>query len=132
MRKLLNTLFVNQTDVYLSLDGGNVVLLKDKERLGRVPLHNLEAIITFGYTGASPALMGYCAENNISLVFCTRNGRFLARVIGGSKGNVVLRKSQYRISDDEKNSAQIARNFILGKIFNAKWNLERIKRDYQL
>src|SRR5690625_621073 len=132
MRKLLNTLYVTQTDIYLSLDGGNVVLLKGEEKVARIPLHNLEAIVTCGYTGASPALMGYCAENNISIVFLTRNGRFLARVIGSSKGNVVLRKSQYRISDDEKNSAQIARNFILGKIFNAKWNLERIKRDYQL
>lgn len=69
MKRLLNTLFVNQTDVYLSLDGGNVVLLKNEEKLGRVPLHNLESIVTFGYTGASPALMGYCAENNISIVF---------------------------------------------------------------
>src|SRR5699024_4468565 len=132
MKRLLNTLFVNQTDVYLSLDGGNVVLLKNEEKLGRVPLHNLESIITFGYTGASPALMGYCAENNISIVFCTRNGRFLARVIGESRGNVTLRKKQYRLSDDEEASAMIARNFILGKTYNAKWILERMTRDYAL
>lgn len=132
MRILLNTLFVNQTDVYLALDGGNVVLLKEEEKLGRVPLHNLESIVTFGYTGASPALMGYCAENNISLTFCTKNGRFLARVIGKSKGNVILRKRQYRFSDDERISALIARNFILGKTYNAKWILERMTRDYPL
>lgn len=130
MKRLLNTLFVNQTDVYLSLDGGNVVLLKDEEKLGRVPLHNLESIVTFGYTGASPALMGYCAENNISIVFCTKNGRFLARVVGKSRGNVTLRKIQYRLSDDEGASTFIARNFILGKTYNAKWMLERMTRDY--
>ncbi len=93
MRKLLNTLFVTQPDVYLSLDGDNIVLLKEKERLGRLPLHNIEAIVAFGYTGASPALMGYCAEKDISIVFLTMNGRYLARVIGKSRGNVVLRKS---------------------------------------
>lgn len=77
MRKLLNTLFITQPDVYLSLEGENVVLLKDQEKLGRLPLHNLESIVAFGYTGASPALMGYCAERNISLVFLTMNGVFL-------------------------------------------------------
>jgi len=132
MKKLLNTLFVTQPDVYLSLDGDNVVLLKDQERLGRLPLHNFESIVAFGYTGASPALMGYCAERNISLAFMTMNGRFLARVIGESKGNVVLRKKQYLSSEDERISAAIARNFIVGKIYNQKWMLERMTRDYPL
>ncbi|UYM83270.1 type I-C CRISPR-associated endonuclease Cas1c [Heyndrickxia coagulans] len=132
MKKLLNTLFITQPDVYLSLDGDNIVLLKEKEQLGRLPLHNLESVAAFGYTGASPALMGYCAERNISLIFFTMNGRFLARVIGKSRGNVVLRKKQYRISDDEIASVQIARNFIIGKIYNQKWILERMTRDYPL
>lgn len=132
MKRLLNTLYVTQPDVYLSLDGDNVVLLREQERLGRFPLHNLESIVTFGYSGASPALMGYCAAKNISLVFLTRNGRFLARVIGQSKGNVVLRKKQYLLSEDEVQSAKIARNFILGKIYNQKWMIERMTRDYPL
>ncbi len=129
---MLNTLFVNQSDAYLALDGGNVVVKIDDKVLGRVPLHNLEGIVTFGYTGASPALMGYCAENGVPLTFMTRNGRFLARVIGESKGNVVLRKTQYRQSDCEIQSANLARNFILGKVYNQKWMLERTTRDYPM
>ena len=132
MKKLLNTLFITQPDVYLSLDGDNIVLLKDKERLGRVPLHNLESIVNFGYIGASPALMGYCADKNISIVFLSSSGRFKARVIGKSKGNVILRKTQYRISDSERDSVKVAKNFIVGKIFNNKWILERTTRDYPL
>src|SRR5690625_2127911 len=99
MRKLLNTLFVTQPETYLSLDGDNIVLLKDNKRIGRIPLHNLESIVTFGYMGASPVLMGYCVEKNISIAFLARNGRFKARVVGMSRGNVVLRKKQYRISE---------------------------------
>mgnify|MGYP001322867214 CR=1 FL=1 len=132
MKPLLNTLYITQPDVYLSLDGDNIVLLKEEEKLARLPLHNLESVISFGYTGASPALMGYCAERNISLVFFTKNGRFLARVIGESKGNVILRKKQYRISEDETASALIARNFLVGKIYNHKWMIERMIRDYPL
>ncbi|MED3526414.1 type I-C CRISPR-associated endonuclease Cas1c [Bacillus thuringiensis] len=132
MKKLLNTLFVTQPDVYLSLDGDNIVLLREQEKIGRLPLHNLESIVSFGYSGTSPALMGYCAEKNISLVFLTVYGQFLARVIGKSKGNVILRKKQYRISEDEIMSAKIARNFIIGKIYNNKWVIERMTRDYPL
>jgi len=132
MKKLLNTLYITQPDVYLSLDGDNIVLLKDKEKLGRLPLHNLESIVAFGYTGVSPGLMGYCADSNISLMFLTMNGRFLARVTGESRGNVVLRKKQYNVSENEMLSAKIARNFIVGKIYNHKWMLERMTRDYPL
>ncbi|SDZ39485.1 CRISPR-associated protein, Cas1 family [Evansella caseinilytica] len=132
MKKLLNTLYVTQPDTYLSLDGDNIVLLKEQQKLGRLPLHNLEAIVSFGYTGASPALMGYCAERNISISFLTESGRFLARVVGQSRGNVVLRKTQYRISENEKESTMVARNFIIGKIYNSKWILERMTREHPL
>ncbi|WP_168120146.1 type I-C CRISPR-associated endonuclease Cas1c [Paenibacillus sp. HB172176] len=132
MKKLLNTLYVTQPDMYMSLEGDNIVLQKSKEKLGQVPLHNLESIVAFGYTGASPGLMGYCAERNISMVFLTMNGRFLARVIGESNGNVTLRKRQYALSEDETESARIARNFITGKVYNQKWMLERMTRDYPL
>ncbi|WP_127573154.1 type I-C CRISPR-associated endonuclease Cas1c [Paenibacillus xylaniclasticus] len=132
MKKLLNTLYITQPDVYLSLDGDNIVVLKDDERLGRIPLHNLQSIVSFGYTGASPALMGYCAERHIAIAFYTVTGRFLARVIGESNGNVVLRKKQYAMSADEKQSAIVARNFIVGKLYNHKWIIERMTRDYPL
>lgn len=132
MKHLLNTLYVTSANRYLSLDGENVVIYEKEEEIGRVPLHNLEAIITFGYTGASPALMGACAQRNIALSFMTANGRFLARVTGEVKGNVTLRKEQYRISEDSERSISIARNCIIGKVYNSRWILERAARDYPL
>lgn len=132
MKRLLNTLYVTSGNRYLSLDGENVVVLEEQKEIGRIPLHNLQAIITFGYTGASPALMGACAQRNIDLSFMSGNGRFLARVTGEVKGNVTLRKQQYRISDDREARVQIARNFILGKVYNSRWILERAIRDYAM
>ncbi|MDF2672531.1 MAG: CRISPR-associated protein Cas1 [Clostridiales bacterium] len=132
MRKLLNTLYITSPDTYLSLDGENIVIIKENIEVTRVPLHNLEGIITFGYTGASPALMGACAKRNIALSFMKQNGRFLARVVGEVRGNVTLRKSQYRISDSVNESTKIAKNFITGKIYNARWVVERAIRDYAM
>lgn len=62
MKHLLNTLFVTTEDIYLSLDGENVVANQDRKELARYPLHTLEGIVSFSYSGASPALMGACAE----------------------------------------------------------------------
>lgn len=62
MKKLLNTLYVVSPDRHLSLDGENVVVSCGEEVISRVPLHNLERIVAFGYTGASPALMGKCGN----------------------------------------------------------------------
>ncbi len=132
MKKLLNTLYVTSPDRYLSLDGENVVVTCGNDTIGRVPLHNIDRIMTFGYTGASPALIGKCAENGIELVFMSGSGRFLARVEGKVNGNVLLRREQYRIADDEKRSLDIAKNIITGKLYNSRWVLERIIRDHGL
>lgn len=132
MKRLLNTLYITSGNRYLSLDGENVVVLEEQQEIGRISLHNLQAIVTFGYTGASPALMGVCAQRNIELSFMSGNGRFLARVTGEVKGNVTLRKQQYRVSDDREKSIKIARNFILGKVYNSRWVLERAGRDYAM
>lgn len=130
MRKLLNTLFVTSEDSYLALENENVVVINGENKLGQFPLSILEGIVCFSYKGASPALMGACAGRGIQLCFMTPRGRFLARVCGEDRGNVLLRKQQYRVSDSPAESCLIARNMILGKVFNARWVLERTLRDH--
>ena len=130
MKQLLNTLFVTSEDVYLSLEGENVLANRDKEVVARYPLHTLQSIVSFSYSGASPALMGKCAEKGIGLAFCTPRGRFLARVCGESNGNVLLRREQYRIADDDRRSCAIARNMIFGKLTNSAAVIQRTLRDH--
>lgn len=132
MKKLLNTLFVTTEDAYLSLDGENVVVSREKKEISRFPLHTLSDIIAFTYSGASPALMGGCAERGVGLTFCSPSGKFLARAVGKSGGNVLLRRMQYRVADDPSQSCRIARNMIFGKLYNSRWSIERTKRDHAM
>lgn len=132
MRRLLNTLFVTSEDIYLSLDGENVVANREGQAVARYPLHTLSGILSFSYAGASPALMGACAQRDVSLSFCTPRGRFLARVCGENSGNVLLRRMQYRIADDPAQSCRIARSMIFGKLYNARRSIERTRRDHGL
>lgn len=130
MKQLLNTLFVTSEDIFLSLDGENVVANRDKQAVARYPLHTLQNIVSFSYAGASPALMGACAERSIGLAFCTPRGRFLARICGENTGNVLLRREQYRAADDPEKRCVIARNMIFGKLHNARQSIERTNRDH--
>lgn len=132
MKKLDNVLYVTSPDAYLSLDGENVVIKKDEHTSTRLPLHNLENIVCFNYLGVSPALMGACAERNVGLCFLSPNGRFQARVTGKVRGNLLLRKKQYQVSEVEAASVPIAASFLLGKIANSRKVLERALRDHAM
>ena len=125
MRKLNNTLYVTSPDRYLSLEGETVVVLEKSEKVGQYPLHNLEGIVTFGYTGASPGLMAACARRQIALTFLDPHGHYLATVNGETRGNVLLRREQYRRADTDAGCVPFARSFLTGKLFNARWVLER-------
>lgn len=132
MKKIGNTLYVTTPNSYIALDGEALSIIRDEEPTRHIPLLNLDGVITFGYTGASPAALRACAERGIEFSFFTESGRFLARVSGNPCGNVLLRKAQYRFSDSEAESLKIARNFLTGKLFNSRWVIERAIRDYKL
>lgn len=131
MRKLLNVLYVTTPEAYLHRDGENVVVRVGEDEQARVPIHILEGIVSFGYTGASPALMALCVERGVTLSFLTENGRFLARVEGPVSGNVLLRRQQYRLSDDRYASARLAATCVIGKVSNCRTVLQRALRDHQ-
>jgi len=130
VRRLLNTLYVVTPDSYLRREGENVVVsVRDTEK-ARIPIHTLEGIVCFGYHGASPEVMRLCTENGVGLSFVTPTGRFLARVQGRVMGNVLLRREQFRMTDDEERALPIARSFITGKIVNCITVLRRGIRDH--
>jgi len=129
MKRHLNTLFVTIDGAYLSKEGEAVSVTVDGEVRLRIPLHNLQGIVCFGRVSCSPWLLGAAAENNIAVSFLTQNGHFLASVIGFSPGNVLLRRAQYRIADEDSRAAKIVKNIIIAKIANCRSVVLRSARD---
>ena len=115
MKKLLNTLYVTTEDAYLSLNGETIEVNFPNDVKKNIPLHTLDSIVCFSYKGASPALMGKCAENQIQLSFYSPRGRFLASVL-----------------NNEYESLDLAKNMIYGKLYNSKYVLHRVMRDHPL
>jgi CRISPR-associated protein Cas1 len=60
----------------------------------------------------------------------TPNGKFLARVEGPVSGTVLLRREQYRRSDDPARCASVVRHLLAGKIHNQRAVLARGWRDH--
>ena len=129
MSILLNTLYVNNPEAYLSKEGLNVVVSVKQEEVFRIPVHNIEQIVTFGYMGASPGLMKLCADNNVGLTFLSPQGRYISRSQGPTRGNVLLRKAQYKYSDEPNYALHLTKLFIAGKIQNYRNILRRFVRD---
>ena len=130
MRRHLNTLYVTTEEAWLHKDGENAVVRIDGVERGRVPVHLLGGIVCFGSVGVTPALMGHCAETGVCLSLMQRNGRFLARIEGPVSGNVLLRRTQYRLSDDPVNTAALASNIVVGKALNQRTVVRRALRDH--
>ncbi len=114
---------------WLARDGETVAVRLEQETKLRVPIHTLEGIVCFGQVSCSPFLMGLCAEHGVGVSFLTEHGRFMGRVLGPVSGNVLLRRKQYRMTDDEASTAAIARAVVLAKVSNCRTVLLRAARE---
>ncbi len=130
MRRHLNTIYVTSEDAWLRKDGANIVVEVDGNERGRAPLHMIGGVVCFGRAGASPALLAACAEEGIAFSFLSPGGKFLARMEGPRTGNVLLRRTQYRVADDPQRAVSIVRGIVAAKAGNQRTVIRRALRDY--
>jgi CRISPR-associated protein Cas1 len=130
MRRLRNTIYVTSEGAWLRKDGANLVVEVEGAERGRAPLHMLEGLVSFGRAGASPSLLAACAESGIAVSLLDPNGRFLARVEGPRSGNVLLRRAQFRASEDAGRAQPIVRGIVAAKAANQRAVLRRALRDH--
>lgn len=131
MKHIANTLYLTQEGSWVHKDGMSIVVHKDRQKIGQFPIHAIGSIVCFGYgITASPALMEYCAKEGVTISWLDGNGRFLARMQGPTQGNVLLRRAQYRASDDPVQSLEITRCLLAAKIQNQRATLLRFLRNH--
>ncbi|PKO46751.1 MAG: subtype I-C CRISPR-associated endonuclease Cas1 [Betaproteobacteria bacterium HGW-Betaproteobacteria-22] len=130
MKKLLNTLYITRQESYVHKERDTIVIKNGSDKLGQFPALTISNILCFGQVSVSPPLMGYCGESGIGLSFYTEYGRFLARVQGKQTGNVLLRRTQYRIADKPEQANEIAKVMVGAKIANARTVLMREIRNH--
>lgn len=130
MRKFLNTLYISRENMYLGCEGQTITIKQEGSKIAQLPVHNFESIVVMNYVGVSPALMRLCLDEGVAISFLTPYGRLQGRVVGKTKGNVLLRREQYRIADDVERSLEYAKLMMIGKVSNQRKILQRSLRDY--
>lgn len=130
MRKLLNTIYVTTQGSYLHKERETLVINQNHKEVLQLPLHNIGGIVCFGNVSCSPFLMGFCAERDVSISFLTEHGKYLASVVGPVRGNVLLRREQYRKADDQAVVKSVAANIVTAKIANSRIVINRSLRDH--
>jgi CRISPR-associated protein Cas1 len=130
MKHLLNVLYVVTEESYISKEGETVCVRVGGEDKVRVPVHTLESVVCFGHTTVSTPLIGFLGERGIGLTFLSSTGRFLGRVEGPVRGNVLLRRAQYAAAQDERRAAHLAYTIVLSKVANARNVMLRAAREH--
>lgn len=130
MKKIQNSLYILTQGTYLAKEGETIAVRVEREVKQRFPIHNQSDILCFGNVLCSPALMGFCGERGVGLAFFSENGRFLARIQGPVSGNVLLRRAQYSLANDNDGQSNLARRFVVAKIVNSRSVLMRAIREY--
>lgn len=130
MKKHLNTLYITSDDAFVRKERETFVVELNNEKVFQAPIHSIENIVCFGFKALTPALMAFCAENNVGVSYLSNTGKFLARVYGAQQGNVLLRKTQYTLADNEFESLRIARPIVAAKVANYRHLLLRHQRNH--
>lgn len=130
MLKLHHVLYITEPDIALKLDGRTVLACHADGREDHIPLHLLQGIVSFSHIPPTQALAKTCAWEGIGFVSFSENGRFQYRIVGASRGNVLLRKHQYLLSEDTEGRVELARLMIQGKIYGAAAVLHRYAKNH--
>jgi CRISPR-associated protein Cas1 len=127
-RELLNTLYVTTQGSYVHVDHQTLKVELDGSTRLQVPVHHLGSVVCFGRVMVSPAAIAQCAHDHRDLVFLSEGGRFIARMLGATSGNVLLRLAQHKAYQEPAAVLDMARNFVAAKLQNSRLVLLREAR----
>jgi CRISPR-associated protein Cas1 len=130
MKRLLNTLYVMTQGAYLSRESQTIHVQAEQQTLMRVPIQQLASVVCLGNVALSSGFLELCAENGVSVSCLSDHGRFQARMEGPVRGNVLLRRRQYRAADDWHTAASIVASIVSAKVANARAVLLRAAREH--
>ena len=85
--------------------------------------------MVYGHVTLSTDLIAQCAQEGRAITWMTRSGRFIGRLDGPQRGNILLRHAQHKAHADSPTRLDIARPIVAGKLQNSRQMLLRAARD---
>jgi len=122
------TLYVVEPGARVEREYGTFLVAKGDEVLLRVPLARVTQIVLVGRTGiTTPALLALLRRGG-RLSWVNRKGELEGQLVPPLGKNIVLRKKQYRATDDKKLCVSVVRAIVYGKVHNSLVLMKRLRR----
>lgn len=114
----MGTLYLDQKDLTVRLDGHSLALYQGVERCGTIPIKPLERVVCWGSEiSIETRVFHRLGEEGVTLTFLSgKLGRFASHLIGRLHQNAPVRLAQYRLSQDAEFCLRLSRRLIGRKL----------------
>ena len=120
MRNFAKTVFLTTQGTTARIDKDALRIERPEQPFVRVPLAQVESIVTHGHVNLTMDLMHHAARDGIDITMLSRAGRYIARLSGPTTGNILLRQLQFRAIDDDTKTRAIAGAIVAAKMLNER------------
>jgi CRISPR-associated endonuclease Cas1/CRISPR-associated protein Cas4 len=109
-------------------EGGELVIRKDDEEIGRVRMIDVSRVSLHGSARMTLPAMQVMIGRGVPISLHTHGGYYYGRIAGHDHKNVHVRIAQFRVASDEARALELARRFVFAKIKNCRVILRRNHR----
>ena len=122
--------YVTEQGASVRKTGKRILIVKDKELLQVIRLHELERLVLFGNVQLTTQAMAFMLAEGIEVSFLSTNGRFRGRLAPIDSKNVPLRLAQYEQYHNGDFRLSVARRIVGNKIKNGRSLLLKFRRSH--
>lgn len=131
----MTVLYVTEPYSTIKKDGDTLVVHVPADETSKraakkvtVPLMKIEEVVILGDSTLTPQALAALLDQQVTISFLSAYGQFRGRIEPGERKNSPLRLAQVRVHDDARRSFAVAKQFVLGKLHNARTLLLRSNR----
>jgi CRISPR-associated protein Cas1 len=125
-------LYLQEPGWHVGKRSEHLVVRKDGQEIQRVPIAAIRQVVVFGNVQVSTQALECLATLDVSVVYLTSYGRFVAALMPAPTKNVLLRVNQIKIFADPQRALTLAKAIVKAKINNQRVLLMRSLRSHSL
>lgn len=125
------SLYLTEEGSHLTLKDNRIVIKKSSETLKEVSLEKVDNIVLIGNISITSPLSIELLEREIPVNWLSSTGKFYGRLEPTTRVNIARQREQFRCSDDNAFSLELAKTFIIGKVKNCQVVLRRYNRNFE-
>ncbi|MCX6019181.1 MAG: CRISPR-associated endonuclease Cas1 [Chloroflexi bacterium] len=122
------TYYVQQQGARVHKEDERLVVRHEDKIVAQIPLHQLEQLVVTTDVQVTSQAIAQLLKSEVDVVYMTRGGRVLGRLIGDESKFAELRLRQLEAMSDAARNLALAKRIVAGKLANQLMFLETSKR----